>query len=93
MLNYEDEQNESRLRNQHVLVSMTELKGNETLLDFAALISDLRVINPISVVSVQPNNEDAERLIRKSRKSLEEIMKHFAGHEMKINTRNTKDCI
>ena len=89
--NNEDEQNESRLRNQHVLVSMTELKGNETLLDFAALISDLRVINPISVVSVQPNNEDAERLIRKSRKSLEEIMKHFAGHEMKINTIATID--
>ena len=87
----EDGQNETRLRNQHVLVSMNELKGNETLLDFAAVISDLRVINPISVVSVHPNNEDAERTIRKSRKSLEEIMKHFAGHEMKINTIATID--
>ena len=87
----EDGQNETRLRNQHVLVSMNELKGNETLLDFAAVISDSRVINPISVVSVHPNNEDAERTIRKSRKSLEEIMKHFAGHEMKINTIATID--
>jgi NhaP-type Na+/H+ or K+/H+ antiporter len=87
----EEGQNETRLRNQHVLVSMNELKGNETLLDFAAVISDSRVINPISVVSVHPNNEDAERTIRKSRKSLEEIMKHFAGHEMKINTIATID--
>lgn len=85
------ERHETRLRNQHVLVSMTELQGNENLLDFATLISDPRVVNPISLVSVQPNNADAEKLIRKSRKSLEEIMKHFAGHEIKINTIATID--
>lgn len=85
------ERHETRLRNQHVLVSMTELQGNENLLDFATLISDPRVVNPISVVSVQPNNADAEKLIRKSRKSLEDIMKHFAGHEIKINTIATID--
>jgi hypothetical protein len=70
---------------------MNELKGNESLLDFAVLVSDPKVINPISVVSVYPNNEDAERMIRKSRKSLEEIVKHFSGYETKINTIATID--
>jgi Kef-type K+ transport system membrane component KefB len=85
------ENNEMRLRNKHLLVSMNELKGNERLLDFALLISDPQVINPISVVSVYPDNENAERMIRKSRKSLEEIIKHYSGHEAKLNTIATID--
>ena len=56
-----------------------------------ALISDPKVINPISVVSVHENNVDAEKMIRKSRKSLEDIVKHFSGHEIKINTIATID--
>lgn len=87
----DDDQSETRLRNKHMLVSMNELKGNESLMDFALLVSDSKVINPISVASVYPNNEDAERMIRKSRKSLEEIVKHFSGHEAKIGTIATID--
>jgi len=87
----EDDSTETKLRNKHMMVSMNELKGNESLLDFAVLVSDPKVINPISVVSVYPNNEDAERMIRKSRKSLEEIVKHFSGYETKINTISTID--
>ncbi len=83
--------NETRLRNKHIMVSMNELTGNEGLIDFAILVSDPKVINPISVVSVYPNNDQAERMIRKSRKSLEDIVKHFAGHESKINTIATID--
>jgi Kef-type K+ transport system membrane component KefB len=83
--------NETRLRNKHIMVSMNELIGNEGLIDFAILVSDPKVINPISVVSVYPNNDQAERMIRKSRKSLEDIVKHFAGHESKINTIATID--
>ena len=86
-----DDSNETKLRNKHLMVSMNELQGNESLLDFALLISDPRVINPISVVSVYPNNEDAERMIRRSRKSLEDIVKHFSGHEAKLNTIATID--
>ncbi len=89
--NGEVEEMETKLRNKHLLVSMNELKGNESLLDFAVLISDPKVINPISVASVYPNNEDAENMIRKSRKSLEEIVKHYSGHETKLNTIATID--
>jgi Kef-type K+ transport system membrane component KefB len=89
--NGDEGQNETKLRNQHVLVSMNELQGNESLLDFGILISDSKVINPISVVSVHENNVDAEKMIRKSRKSLEDIVKHFSGHEIKINTIATID--
>jgi len=83
--------NETKLRNQHIMVSMNELKGNESLIDFSLMISDPKVINPISIVSVYPNNEKAEMMIRKSRKSLEEIVKHFSGYEAKLNTIATID--
>jgi Kef-type K+ transport system membrane component KefB len=85
------DENETRLRNKHIMVSVNELKGNENLIDFAILVSDPKVINPISVVSVYPNNDQAEKMIRKSRKSLEDIVKHFSGHESKINTIATID--
>ena len=89
--NSELEDNEMRLRNKHLMVYMNELKGNERLLDFALLITDPQVINPISVVSVYPDNDNAERMIRKSRKSLEDIVKHYSGQEAKLNTIATID--
>ena len=89
--NSELEDNEMRLRNKHLMVYMNELKGNERLIDFALLITDPQVINPISVVSVYPDNDNAERMIRKSRKSLEDIVKHYSGQEAKLNTIATID--
>jgi Kef-type K+ transport system membrane component KefB len=86
-----EETEENPLRNKHLMVAMNELNGNESLLDFALLISDPKVINPVSVVSVYPNDNAAEQMIRKSRKSLEDIVKHFSGHEAKLNTMATID--
>jgi len=89
--NEDSDSDETKLRNKHLMVAMNELRGNEHLLDFSLMISDPKVINPVSVVSVHPNNDDAEKMIRKSRKSLEEIVKHFSGHETKLNTIATID--
>jgi Kef-type K+ transport system membrane component KefB len=87
----EDDMYETKLRNKHVVVAMNELKGNEKLLEFAIQVSDPKVINPISIVSVLPSSSYAERIIQKSRKNLEEIVKHFSGYETKLNTIATID--
>jgi len=87
----EDEIYESKLRNKHLVVAMNELSGNEKLLEFALQVSDPKVINPISIVSVLPTSSFAERIIHKSRKNLEEIVKHFSGYETKLNTIATID--
>lgn len=81
----------NKLRNKHIVVAMNELQGNEKLLEFAIHVSDPKVINPISIVSVLPNSENAEKIIHRSRKNLEEIVKHFSGHETKLNTMATID--
>lgn len=82
---------EVKLRNKHMVVAMNELSGNEKLLEFSIQISDPKVINPISIVSVLPSASYAERIIHKSRKNLEEIVKHFSGYEAKLNTIATID--
>ena len=87
----EDDIYESKLRNKHLVVAMNELTGNEKLLEFALQVSDPKVINPISIVSVLPTSSFAERIIHKSRKNLEEIVKHFSGYETKLNTIATID--
>ena len=87
----EDDGLESKLRNKHVVVAMNSLAGNEKLLEFALQVSDPKVINPISIVSVLPNSRQAEQIIHKSRKNLEEIVKHFSGYETKLNTIATID--
>ena len=51
-------------RSQHLLVATNELRGNENLLDLSILITDKTVTNPISVVSVLANDEEAEKRIR-----------------------------
>lgn len=86
-----DDTNETRLRNQHLLLAINEFKGNENLLDFSMLITDRKVINPISVVSVVPNDDAAEKLIRSSRRALEDIVKHFSGADSKVNAIATID--
>lgn len=87
----DDDMYENKLRNKHIVVSMNELVGNENLLEFAIRVSDPKVINPISIVSVLPNTENAERIVHRSRKSLEEIVKHFSGYETKLNAIATID--
>ena len=87
----EDEVLESKLRNKHLVVAMDKLAGNEKVLEFALQVSDPKVINPISVVSVLPNSRQAQQVIHKSRKNLEEIVKHFSGYETKLNTIATVD--
>lgn len=79
------------LRNQHVLVAANELKGNELLLDFSILITNRKVINPLSVVSVMENDEDAERNIRRARKHMDDFISHYSGGEITVQTMATID--
>jgi hypothetical protein len=78
-------------RNQHLLIAINELKENELLIDFSVMITDKKVLNPISVVSVLPNNSEAEQRIRTSRKEMDEIVKHFSDGEFPVNVITTID--
>jgi Kef-type K+ transport system membrane component KefB len=83
--------NQPQLRSQHLLVAANELKGNEFLLDFAILVTDQRVINPVSVVSVLANDNEAEGRIRRHRKNLDEFITHFSADDLSVNVMATID--
>lgn len=79
------------LRSQHLLVAANELRGNEQLLDFSILITDKKVINPISVVSVLDNDAEAEMRIRRSRKHMDDFIHHYSGGEISVQAMATID--
>lgn len=79
------------LRNQHVLVAANELRGNELLFDFSILITNKKVINPLSIVSVMDNDQDAEKNIRRSRKHMDDFISHYSGGEIVVQTMATID--
>lgn len=79
------------MRSQHVMVAANELRGNEKLLDFSVLITDKKVTNPISVVSVLANDEEAERNIRRSRKHIDDFITHFNSGEINVHAMATID--
>ena len=77
--------------NEHILLPIANLMNIEKLLEFTLLIKDKKSLNPLTVLSVVPNNAEAEMNIVSARKKLEEYKKHGAASEIKINTIATID--
>jgi Kef-type K+ transport system membrane component KefB len=79
------------LHNEHILLPIANLMNIEKLLEFTLLIKDKKSVNPVTVLSVVPNNAEAEMNIVSARKKLEEYKKQGAASEIKINTIATID--
>lgn len=77
--------------NEHILLPIANLQNIEKLLEFIILVKDKKSKNPITVLSVVPNNDEAEQNIIASRKKLEEFKKHGAAADININTIATID--
>jgi Kef-type K+ transport system membrane component KefB len=79
------------VHSEHILLPIANLMNIEKLLEFTLLIKDNKPVNPVTVLSVVPNNAEAELNIISARKKLEEYKKHGAAAEIKINTIATID--
>lgn len=86
-----DKLSDPKLRTQHLMVAINELKGNEHLLDLSILVTDKSVINPISVVSVFADDEEAEQNIYHARHQMVNMIKHYSAGGVSINTMATID--
>ncbi|HLF62214.1 MAG TPA: cation:proton antiporter [Saprospiraceae bacterium] len=76
---------------EHLLLPITHMSNVEKLLEFALLIKERKSPNPISILSVVPNDEEAELNIIKSRHVLEEYVKQASAADTKINIIATID--
>jgi len=76
---------------EHILVPIAKLTKMEKMLDFATLIKCKKSGHPITLLSVVPNDQAAERNMKVARKRLEEFVSHGAATETPINTLATID--
>ncbi|MBS1936888.1 MAG: cation:proton antiporter [Bacteroidetes bacterium] len=76
---------------EHILVPSPATAAMDKLLEFAIYIKDKRSANPISVLTVVSNNDEAEVNILKARRLLDEYVKQAAATETKVKVMTTID--
>ena len=77
--------------NEHILIPFVDIENVHKLLEFATMIKEKKSPKPITMLSIVPNNEQAEINIAKSRKKLDEYVLQAAASEIKVNTMVTID--
>jgi len=77
--------------NEQILIPVANLALVENLLDFALIIKDKNSTNPVTLLSVVPNNNEAEMNIMKYRKELEKFILQGSASESSVNTITTID--
>ncbi len=76
---------------EHILLPIANASNFNKLLDFASALKDKKSANPISLLSVVSNNEEAEINLLKTRSHLEVYVKEAAASETKVNILTTID--
>jgi len=79
------------LSSEHILLPVADISNVGKLLEFSIFIKDVKSAQPVSILSVVPNDEEAELNILRSRNKLEEFVKQGSASETKINIITTID--
>ncbi len=79
------------ITSEHILLPIANLMNFDKLLNFTLLIKDKKSENPITILSVVPNDAESEKNIISTRKKLEAYEKQGAAAEIKIKTLVTID--
>ena len=70
---------------EHILLPITNVPNTDKLLEFAIFMKDKNSANPLSILSIVSNNEEAEINILKARSKLEKFVKQASASETKVN--------
>ena len=79
------------LNDENILLPIVNLINIDKLLEITLLIKDKKSANPVTILTVVPNNAEAELNIITAREKLKEFKKHGAASEIKVNTIATID--
>lgn len=77
----EEIQSVSKIDTEHILIPIANMTNIEKILDFAVLIKDKKSTNPLSLLTVVPNNMEAERKIVNAKQGLEKFIKETTASE------------
>ncbi len=81
----------AQLPAEQILLPIGNIANIEKLLEFSILIKDKKSANPVSILSVVSNNEEAELNILKARKKLEGSVRQASASETKTSVIATID--
>ncbi|ALM08509.1 sodium:proton antiporter [Sediminicola sp. YIK13] len=73
--------NKNQEINEHIVLPIANNINLEKALDFALLIKDKKSSYPLSILSVVPNNREAERNITRARQKLKQLIDHATASE------------
>lgn len=76
---------------EHILLPIANVENIEKLLEFSIFIKDKKSPNPVSILSVVSNNNEAEINILKARNKLEEYVRQASASETNVNVITTID--
>lgn len=81
----------SGLNNEHILIPIANTVNIEKVLDFAVLVKEKKSEQPISILTVVSNTDQAERNILKVKQELEKFIKETTASETQVTVLATID--
>ncbi|RTL53410.1 MAG: cation:proton antiporter [Sphingobacteriales bacterium] len=81
----------SVMNSEQILIPTANVETVDKILDLAILIKDKKSANPVTILTVVPNDETAEKNIILSKNKLEEYKQQASATENKVNTVTTID--
>jgi Kef-type K+ transport system membrane component KefB len=76
---------------EHIMLPIANLDNMEAMLEFAEMVKNKKSANPITILTVVPNDEEAERNMLKAKKSLQPLVKMASASETKLKIIATID--
>lgn len=71
---------------EHILLPVEDYRTIEPMLELAVFIKDKRSPNPITLLSIVPNNDETEKNLLIARKNMEDIQRLASATDTNINT-------
>lgn len=88
---HEDVQLSSQPNKENILIPIANLVNIEKILDFAVLIKEKKSRNPLSIMTVVPNTDEAEKTMVKAKQELEKFIMETAASDTKATIMATID--
>jgi Kef-type K+ transport system membrane component KefB len=81
-----EDAHKDQILDEHILIPLAKTSATASLLDFALLIKDKKSSNPVTLLTIVPNNDQAEKNILRYRKAVDKFVIQGSASEVKINT-------
>jgi Kef-type K+ transport system membrane component KefB len=76
---------------EHIMIPIANLDNMETLLEFAVYVKNKKSVNPITILSVVPNDEEAEKNLIRAKNNLQSLAKMALANGTKVKITATID--